>query len=515
MRVSTPGICGEFAVCLAVVLAGFDLAAQDSRTRAQEFFRTAGEVGRGVAAPDAEVFRQKSYFYGKAVEADPSYAEAWNNLAYAQENLGLFEDALRSYRRAVELNSEMAVAHMGLGDVFSRCGRHKDAVDAYENALRARGLSIEDRRIVEDRVQAERSLVGVASSGVVPMSRIVGMLKPPMVVRGATIQVSPKISFTEQAIGFQYNSSVLLPQAHAQLEELAAALRELSLSAESRNRFYEVGGHTDARGAAEANYQLGLKRAEAVRAYIVKKYPDLAAFLVVRSYGKSALIYPAARTEDEHAVNRRVEIATLDAKPRSAGEAELSLTFSGFRRVGSNRVERIVSGKSVLYSGDRYQIYVRPSADCYVYAYQKDSKGRGTWIFPCKECGAANPVKAGTEYWFPRRDKYLQLDNEAGEETIYLLASVLPAADLEHAMETMDASGPAELLFTVRGLGGVRPGPVAKLVPPKPAEPPKPAQAAVEEIFGRDGALHTKIVFKHASAARGPLPDSTVGPPRR
>jgi outer membrane protein OmpA-like peptidoglycan-associated protein len=503
-RVPLAKLTCETGVFLIFLLAVFPVGAQDPRARAQEFFRTAVELGRGVSATDPELLRQKADFYGKAVETDPSYAEAWNNLGYVQENLGRFEEALRCYRRALELNPEMAVAYLGLGDVHSQCGRYKEAIEAYESALRARGLSAEDRHIVEDHLQAARSLSGVSSTGIVAKEQIISMLRPPMVVRGASIEVSPKISFSEHAIGFQYNSSALLPQGRAQLDELAAALHELQLSPENQNKCYEIGGHTDARGTAEANYQLGLKRAETVRDYVVKKYGETAGYLVVKSYGKSALIQPNARTEEEHAINRRVEITKLEAKPQGPEAADLSLAFGALRRVGSNAVERIVSGQSVLNSGDRYQIYVRPSTSCHVYIYQKDSRGGGTWIFPCKECGVTNPVQAGTEYWFPRRDLYLRLDDNTGEETIYLMASRLPAADIEHAMKNLAAAGNADEAFVLRGLGGTRPGPAAKSVRPP-----------VEEIFGRGGALYTKIIFKHVSAAKTPLVDSGAALHRR
>jgi outer membrane protein OmpA-like peptidoglycan-associated protein len=101
-------------------------------------------------------------------------------------------------------------------------------------------------------------------------------------------------------IPFDHNSSALLPQATTQLKQLELALTSASLG---KDRFV-VAGHTDAKGSAQYNKQLSLRRAEAVKRFLVSKGMD-AHRLETVGYGSERLLAPD-RPEDPS--NRRVEI---------------------------------------------------------------------------------------------------------------------------------------------------------------------------------------------------------------
>jgi outer membrane protein OmpA-like peptidoglycan-associated protein len=101
-------------------------------------------------------------------------------------------------------------------------------------------------------------------------------------------------------IPFDHNSSALLPQAATQLKQLELALTSASLG---KDRFV-VAGHTDAKGGAQYNKQLSLRRAEAVKRFLVSKGMD-AHRLETVGYGSERLLAPD-RPEDPS--NRRVEI---------------------------------------------------------------------------------------------------------------------------------------------------------------------------------------------------------------
>ena len=64
-----------------------------------------------------------------AVAADPSMAEAHNNLAYALRKQGPanFEAALKQYNRAIELNPKLPEPFMYRGVLFIQLGRKADA----------------------------------------------------------------------------------------------------------------------------------------------------------------------------------------------------------------------------------------------------------------------------------------------------------------------------------------------------------------------------------------------------
>jgi OmpA-OmpF porin, OOP family len=104
-------------------------------------------------------------------------------------------------------------------------------------------------------------------------------------------------------VPFEHNSSALMPQAAAQLKELGLALTSASLG---KDKFL-VAGHTDAKGSAPYNKQLSLKRAEAVKRFLVSKGMN-AGRLTTVGYGSEKLLAPE-RPED--ASNRRVEIRDL------------------------------------------------------------------------------------------------------------------------------------------------------------------------------------------------------------
>jgi outer membrane protein OmpA-like peptidoglycan-associated protein len=116
-------------------------------------------------------------------------------------------------------------------------------------------------------------------------------------------------SASEQSVNlnipFELNSSALKPQASEQLKQLELALASPSLG----NDRFVVAGHTDAKGSAEYNKQLSLRRAETVKRFLVDKGIDPKRLDTI-GYGSEK---PLLSDHPEDPSNRRVEIRAISA----------------------------------------------------------------------------------------------------------------------------------------------------------------------------------------------------------
>jgi len=84
-----------FAVCALVVLAPPSFA--DARSDAKS------QVDFGINVAQRGLWREAIYRWEKAVELDPTYAAAYNDLAIAYEHEGQLEKARKAYEKALEL----------------------------------------------------------------------------------------------------------------------------------------------------------------------------------------------------------------------------------------------------------------------------------------------------------------------------------------------------------------------------------------------------------------------------
>jgi Tfp pilus assembly protein PilF len=77
-----------------------DLAARgrDARSEAKE------QVEFGIKVAQNGLWKEAAYRWEKAVQLDPTYAAAWNNLAVAYEQQGNFDKAREAYEKAVGLD---------------------------------------------------------------------------------------------------------------------------------------------------------------------------------------------------------------------------------------------------------------------------------------------------------------------------------------------------------------------------------------------------------------------------
>ncbi len=107
-----------------------------------------------------------------------------------------------------------------------------------------------------------------------------------------------------ESILFDVNKADLLPQSLQTLDKVILAMQT------NKNFNIELSAHSDSRGSDLQNMALSQKRANSAKEYIVSKGID-ADRIIAKGYGETKLVNNCGNgiicSEDEHAVNRRVE----------------------------------------------------------------------------------------------------------------------------------------------------------------------------------------------------------------
>ncbi|MGH9163542.1 MAG: tetratricopeptide repeat protein [Vicinamibacteraceae bacterium] len=91
---------GMRSMFLAVSLAALLLAAPVSAEPRDD---ARAQVEFGILMAQKGLWKEALYRWERAVQIDPTYAAAYNNLAVAYEHVGAFGKARQAYERALEL----------------------------------------------------------------------------------------------------------------------------------------------------------------------------------------------------------------------------------------------------------------------------------------------------------------------------------------------------------------------------------------------------------------------------
>ena len=109
------------AVC-GLLLSGSPSFA-DARTDAR------AQVEFGINVAQRGLWREAIYRWEKAVELDPTYAQAYNDLAIAYEHEGQLDKARKAYEKALELapnNAQIRQNYELFKEINDRTGSGKD-----------------------------------------------------------------------------------------------------------------------------------------------------------------------------------------------------------------------------------------------------------------------------------------------------------------------------------------------------------------------------------------------------
>lgn len=149
---------------------------------------------------------------------------------------------------------------------------------------------------------------------------------------------------------------------------------------------------------------------------------------------------------------------------------------------------RSIAQDTVLKSGDKFKMMVELKKKCFVYVIYRNSQGELSILFPYSPEQFRADYEPSKKYYIPRGDAWFQLDDHAGEETFYLLASDERLDDVEYLFkqyETADAAQKPELAGQLIAEIRNREKQHGNLVA-NAADPPQGAARGVERAQGRD-----------------------------
>tara|TARA_B100001971_G_scaffold164743_1_gene155282 strand:+ start:750 stop:2093 length:1344 start_codon:yes stop_codon:yes gene_type:complete len=89
----------------------------------------------GIVQLKLNQFESSVKTFDKAIQLDPKYVEAYNNLGNAMMELGKFEDAINIYKKALNLKPEYASGYNNLASALDDLGKYEEAIFNYSKAI--------------------------------------------------------------------------------------------------------------------------------------------------------------------------------------------------------------------------------------------------------------------------------------------------------------------------------------------------------------------------------------------
>lgn len=149
------------------------------------------------------------------------------------------------------------------------------------------------------------AIVPVAAPAPAPAPAPAAAPAPAPAPAAAPVAAATKVTYAADAF-FDFDKAVLKPEGRAKLDDLAGKVQGINLEV------VIAVGHTDSTGAAAYNQSLSVRRAEAVKAYLVSKGIESNR---IYTEGKG-LTQPVAdnATREGRSKNRRVEVEVVGTR---------------------------------------------------------------------------------------------------------------------------------------------------------------------------------------------------------
>ena len=77
-----------------------------------------------------------------SIKINPEFAYPRNNLGNVYHSLGRFEEAIKAYNKALEIDSKYSEPWHGLGNIYLDMHKYDDAINAYKNRIKLKPNSV-------------------------------------------------------------------------------------------------------------------------------------------------------------------------------------------------------------------------------------------------------------------------------------------------------------------------------------------------------------------------------------
>jgi outer membrane protein OmpA-like peptidoglycan-associated protein len=197
-----------------------------------------------------------------------------------------------------------------ISDVNSKVGALSTAVEETQQRTRenAQKIGEVDQKVgkVDEKVDVKTAAVQKSADEAMGAAKTVDAKvdKVDAANRKLVFEVVLRMDDTKGG-NFAFGKAALPDGAKAELDKLVS-----EVSADPRNYFFEIEGHTDDRGEAVINERVGLERAESVKRYLYEAHSIPLHKINVISYGESKPLAPN-KTKDGRSQNRRVLVRVL------------------------------------------------------------------------------------------------------------------------------------------------------------------------------------------------------------
>lgn len=259
----------------------------------------------------------------EAMKVCPRDVEIVYQHGYTLERLRKYDEALRSYKKAISLDAGYAKAFFSIGDIQMILRNYDEAAQAYEAGLRhepgdvraaaslqevrerykiVTGKALNSSSLTDSSKDADKKLVDSK-----PELKSEGKPEPklePKVDEGPAQVIAPILRLQ---VPFVNSTTDLSQEAQDILSVVVGqAMRRKDMQAIR----FEVAGHTDNLGDPAKNQEVSRQRAEVVQKYLTENFGIASERLPVAAYGQSRPRVPNSSPANQE-LNRRVEFIKI------------------------------------------------------------------------------------------------------------------------------------------------------------------------------------------------------------